>query len=96
MTPQINGSGVRDGIGNLSTPWVILPLLAAAAGRRHILLGAAIGLLTTMTALSRSIRPSGRAARAARAVQRACLASSSVARLANRASVSPLRAMIIQ
>lgn len=46
-----SGSGVRDGIGNLSAPWVILPLLAAAAGRRRILFGAAIGLLTTMTAL---------------------------------------------
>lgn len=47
-----NGSGVRDGIGNLSAPWVILPLVAAAAvARRSILPGAVIGLLTTMTAL---------------------------------------------
>jgi hypothetical protein len=47
-----NGPGVRDGIGNLSAPWVILPLLASAAlARRRILLGAAIGLLTTMIAL---------------------------------------------
>jgi uncharacterized protein DUF6518 len=47
-----NGSGVRDGIGNLSAPWVIVPLLAAAAvARRRIVPGAVIGLLTTMTAL---------------------------------------------
>jgi hypothetical protein len=47
-----NGAGVRDGIGNLSAPWVIVPLLAGAAGGRgRILLGAAIGLLTTVVAL---------------------------------------------
>ena len=35
-----SGSGVRDGIGNLSAPWVILPFLAAVAvARRRILVG---------------------------------------------------------
>jgi hypothetical protein len=47
-----NGAGVRDGIGNLSAPWVIVPMLAGAAGSRgRIVLGAAIGLLTTAAAL---------------------------------------------
>jgi hypothetical protein len=47
-----NGAGVRDGIGNLSAPWVIVPLLAGAAGARgRVLLGAAVGLLTTVAAL---------------------------------------------
>jgi hypothetical protein len=48
-----NGPGVRDGIGNLSAPWVILPLLAGAAGSRgRIPLGAVLGLLTTIAALA--------------------------------------------
>jgi hypothetical protein len=47
-----NGAGVRDGIGNLSAPWVIVPLLAGAVGSRvSILLGAAVGLLTSLAAL---------------------------------------------
>ena len=47
-----NGAGVRDGIGNLSAPWVILPLLAGALGSRgSISLGAVVGLLTTLAAL---------------------------------------------
>jgi Family of unknown function (DUF6518) len=48
-----NAAGVRDGIGNLSAPWVILPLLAsAAASRGRMWLGAMIGLLTTTVALA--------------------------------------------
>lgn len=47
-----NGAGVRDGIGNLSAPWVIVPLLAGAAGSRgSMLLGAVVGLLTSLAAL---------------------------------------------
>ncbi len=47
-----NGSGVRDAVGNLSAPWVILPLLAGAiVARGRILLGAVCGLLTTIAAL---------------------------------------------
>ena len=48
-----NGAGVRDGIGNLSAPWVILPLLAGAlASRGNIWLGVVVGLLTTLAALA--------------------------------------------
>src|SRR5262249_41495915 len=48
-----NGAGLRDGIGNLSAPWVILPLLAGALGSRgNIALGAVVGLLTTLAALA--------------------------------------------
>ena len=47
-----NDAGVRDGIGNLSAPWVIVPLLAGAVGSRgNILLGAVVGLLTSLAAL---------------------------------------------
>ena len=47
-----NGAGVRDGIGNLSAPWVILPLVAGAVGSRgNAALGAVVGLLTTVAAL---------------------------------------------
>jgi hypothetical protein len=47
-----NGAGVRDGVGNLSAPWVIAPLLAGAtAARGRIVAGALIGLLTTAVAL---------------------------------------------
>jgi hypothetical protein len=48
-----NGAGVRDGIGNLSAPWVIAPMLGgAAAARGRIFAGAVIGLLTTVAALA--------------------------------------------
>lgn len=48
-----NGAGVRDGIGNLSAPWVILPLFAGAFGSRgRIVPGAVIGLITTLAALA--------------------------------------------
>lgn len=47
-----NDAGVRDGIGNLSAPWVIVPLLAGAVGSRgNTLLGALVGLLTSLAAL---------------------------------------------
>lgn len=48
-----SGSGVRDVIGNLSAPWVILPLVAgSAASRGRLLPGAAVGLLATIVALA--------------------------------------------
>lgn len=48
-----NGAGVRDGIGNLSAPWVIVPLLAgAAAPRRRLGWGALLGLFATLLALT--------------------------------------------
>lgn len=54
-----NGAGVRDAAGNLSAPWLILPLLSAVyvtprrslAGARRPLLGAVLGVATTMLAL---------------------------------------------
>jgi hypothetical protein len=47
-----DGAGVRDGIGNLSAPWVMVPFLAGAVGARgRVARGAAIGLLTTLAAL---------------------------------------------
>lgn len=47
-----NGAGVRDGLGNLSAPWVIAPMLAGAfAARGRIFAGAVLGLLTTAAAL---------------------------------------------
>jgi hypothetical protein len=46
------GGGVRDGIGNLSAPWIIVPLLAAAVGSKgRIAIGAAVGALATLAAL---------------------------------------------
>jgi hypothetical protein len=55
LASVIKGSagGLRDGAGNLSAPWLVLPLLAAAGGSRgRVALGAALGLLTTLTALA--------------------------------------------
>lgn len=54
-----NDAGVRDAAGNLSAPWLILPLLSAAyvtcrrslVGARRPLLGAVLGVATTMLAL---------------------------------------------
>lgn len=47
-----NGAGFRDGLGNLSAPWVILPLLAGAfVSPGRIVRGAVIGLTTTIAAL---------------------------------------------
>jgi hypothetical protein len=40
-----NSSGLRDAAGNISAPWVILPLLAGAfAATRRPLLGALTGV----------------------------------------------------
>jgi hypothetical protein len=48
-----NGAGVRDGVGNLSAPWIIVPLLASAAGSRaRVPAGAVIGSLATAVALA--------------------------------------------
>jgi hypothetical protein len=47
-----NASGIRDAAGNVSAPWVVLPLLAGAfAAVRRPLLGALIGLGVTFVAL---------------------------------------------
>src|SRR5947209_6458374 len=48
-----NGAGVRDGVGNLSAPWVIVPLLAGAmASGGQPSRGAVVGLLATLLALT--------------------------------------------
>jgi hypothetical protein len=48
-----NGAGVRDDIGNLSAPWLLVPFFAAGAlpGRR-LLTGALVGMAATCTALA--------------------------------------------
>jgi hypothetical protein len=44
--------GVRDAAGNVSAPWLILPLVAGAlVAARRPLLGAVVGLLTTAASL---------------------------------------------
>jgi hypothetical protein len=45
-----NDVGIRDDIGNLSAPWLLLPFFAGAAVRRHEL-AAAAGLVATVVAL---------------------------------------------
>jgi hypothetical protein len=47
-----NGSGIRDDIGNLSAPWLLLPFAAGAALRGGVLAGAAAGLAGTFAALA--------------------------------------------
>jgi uncharacterized protein DUF6518 len=48
-----NGPGIRDGLGNLSAPWVTVPMLiSAAASRGRIALGALLGFLATALALA--------------------------------------------
>lgn len=48
-----SGAGVRDGVGNLSAPWVIVPMLISAAGSRgRIAVGVLLGLLATVAALA--------------------------------------------
>jgi hypothetical protein len=48
-----NGAGVRDGIGNLSAPWIILPLLASAAvSGGRVGRGAVTGLGATLAGLT--------------------------------------------
>jgi hypothetical protein len=47
-----NGSGVRDAIGNLSAPWLILPFAAGAgAGGGRVGRGALVGALVSLLAL---------------------------------------------
>ena len=46
------GTGVRDALGNVSAPWLLLPFLAAAtADRRRLFLGAATGTAASLVAL---------------------------------------------
>jgi hypothetical protein len=48
-----NASGIRDDAGNLSAPWVVLPLLAGAfVAPRRLILGAVVGVAVTLIALS--------------------------------------------
>ena len=48
-----NAGGVRAAAGNLSAPWVILPLLGGAlTARAKLVLGALVGLAMTLIALS--------------------------------------------
>jgi hypothetical protein len=46
-----NDVGIRDDIGNLSAPWLLLPFFAGAAMRGRGLAGAAVGLAATYAAL---------------------------------------------
>jgi hypothetical protein len=46
-----NDVGIRDDIGNLSAPWLLLPFFAGAAMRGRGLAGAAVGLAATSAAL---------------------------------------------
>jgi hypothetical protein len=46
-----NGAGIRDDVGNLSAPWLLLPFFAGAAMRGRGLAGAAIGLAATCAGL---------------------------------------------
>jgi Family of unknown function (DUF6518) len=47
-----NGGGVRDSIGNVSAPWLLLPFFAGAlAGARNIGRGARIGTIALLAAL---------------------------------------------
>src|SRR6185312_11587823 len=47
-----NGSGLRDAAGNVSAPWLILPLVAGAfAAPRQWVAGALVGLAATLAAL---------------------------------------------
>lgn len=49
-----NGAGVRDAVGNISAPWLLLPFLAGAlvAKGRRPAAGAGVGLLVTLAALA--------------------------------------------
>jgi hypothetical protein len=46
-----NDAGIRDDIGNLSAPWLLLPFFAGAAVRQRDLGAAAAGLAATVAAL---------------------------------------------
>jgi Family of unknown function (DUF6518) len=48
-----NDAGVRDSIGNISAPWLLLPFVAAAvAGGRRMGQGALVGTLALLAALA--------------------------------------------
>jgi hypothetical protein len=47
-----NDTGIRDDIGNLSAPWLLLPFFAGAAVRGRWPAGAAAGLAATFAALT--------------------------------------------
>jgi Family of unknown function (DUF6518) len=48
-----NDAGLRDAIGNMSAPWLLLPFLVGALGRARTLPGSALaGLAATVTALA--------------------------------------------
>jgi hypothetical protein len=47
-----NDTGIRDDIGNLSAPWLLLPFFAGAAVRGRGLAGAVAGLAATFAALT--------------------------------------------
>jgi hypothetical protein len=47
-----NDAGVRNEVGNLSAPWLLVPFFAAAGVRAgRLVVGAAVGLLATVAAL---------------------------------------------
>jgi hypothetical protein len=46
-----NDAGIRDDLGNLSAPWLLLPFFAGAATNKRPLAGAAAGLTATVVAL---------------------------------------------
>ncbi|HEU0194559.1 MAG TPA: DUF6518 family protein [Gaiellales bacterium] len=46
-----NDVGIRDDVGNLSAPWLLLPFFAGAAAGRRVPVGALVGLLATVVAL---------------------------------------------
>jgi hypothetical protein len=46
-----NDIGIRDDVGNLSAPWLLLPFAAGTAAGRRVLVGAVVGLLATVVAL---------------------------------------------
>lgn len=48
-----NGDGIRAAAGNTATPWLLLPFAGGAlVGRGRLLLGAAVGLILSLLALS--------------------------------------------
>jgi hypothetical protein len=47
-----NGAGIRDQIGNLSAPWLLVPFLASAlSSRGRLVRGAIVGVAASMLAL---------------------------------------------
>jgi hypothetical protein len=48
-----NGGGVRDAVGNISAPWLLLPFVVGVVlGRGRTAVGAVVGLLATFVALA--------------------------------------------